>query len=324
MLRCAIYGMGRWGQTLVDSVQGTSDKIAFTAGVARDPSKYKAYADGKDFPVFDDYARVLSDPQIDAVVLATPHSMHADHVQQAAEAGKHVFVEKPFTLTKESAAASVAACEQAGVILAVGFNRRFQPSVQALKAIVDGGKLGKILHIEGQHSGPAGYRDKPGNWRASKAENPAGGMCARGLHVLDLMVQCGGPVRSVYAISDRRVIKAERDDTTAMLLQFAGGVSGYLSTVMATGNFWRLQVIGSEGWAEMRGERQLAVSGLEGEPTVTDYDHVDIERAELEAFADCVATNTPFPVSYEDAIHGIAVLEAIERSAEQDRKLSIA
>ena len=124
MLRTAIYGMGRWGQTLVNAVQDDSKKIRFTAGVARDPSKYSDFAKEKGFPVYADYAQVLADPEIDAVALATPHSMHAENVQQAAAAGKHVFCEKPFTLTEESARASVAACEKAGVVLAVAFNRR--------------------------------------------------------------------------------------------------------------------------------------------------------------------------------------------------------
>ena len=148
-------------------------------------------------------------------------------------------------------------------------------------------------------------------------------MCARGLHVLDLMVQCAAPVASVCAISDHRVLDTERDDTTAMLLSFRDGASGYLSTVMVTGNFWRLHVIGSKGWVEMRGERRLAVAGLEGDPEIIDFDYVDIERAELEGFADAVAGKTPYPVRYDDAIHSIAVLESIERSAESGARVEI-
>ena len=93
---------------------------------------------------------------------------------------------------------------------------------------------------------------------------------------------------------------------------------------MATGNFWRLHVIGSQGWAEMRGEHCLAVSALEGEPEIINFEPVDIEKAELEAFADAVAGGTPYPVSHDEAVHSIVALLAIEESAEKHAEVSIA
>src|SRR5262245_13588071 len=95
MIRAAIIGVGRWGQNLVGSVQGKSDVIRFTAGATRTVSKAEAYANEKGFPLYDSYERALADPDIDAVVLATPHTQHAEQVAAAARARKHVFVEKP-------------------------------------------------------------------------------------------------------------------------------------------------------------------------------------------------------------------------------------
>ena len=106
MIKAAIIGMGRWGQVLVDSVQGKSETIVFTAGVTRTVSRAAHYAERQGFPLGDDYDAVLADPAIDAIVLATPHSQHADQIDKAAAAGKHIFVEKPFTLTSASAAHS--------------------------------------------------------------------------------------------------------------------------------------------------------------------------------------------------------------------------
>src|SRR5947207_9572866 len=104
MLRLAIHGRGQWGARLVDSVK-QSERVRFVKVITRK----------------DDYAREIADPQIDGVVLATPHSQHVGEIIAAAKARKHVFVEKPFALTRASAQAAVDACRAAGVTLGAGF-----------------------------------------------------------------------------------------------------------------------------------------------------------------------------------------------------------
>src|SRR5687767_14025424 len=99
MINAAIVGLGRWGQNLVNSVQGKSEKIRFTTGVLRHPENAREYAKQQGLKLQSDFAKVLADPAIDAIVLATPHTIHADQVVAAAKAGKPVFSEKPFTLT---------------------------------------------------------------------------------------------------------------------------------------------------------------------------------------------------------------------------------
>ncbi len=152
MIKAALVGTGDWGQRLVTSVQGKSELIRFTAAVTRTPAKAAGFALQHALTLHDDYRRVLADPTIDAVVLATPHSQHGRQVIDAAEAGKPVFVEKPFTLDKASAAAAVEACRRRGVVLAFGHNRRFLPAVQALKRMVEEGRIGKLLQVKGNFS----------------------------------------------------------------------------------------------------------------------------------------------------------------------------
>ena len=142
MLNAAVLGLGSWARTLVESVQGKSAKIRFTRAVTRTPSKAEDFARKHGFPVDDDFTKLLADQTVDAVVIATPHSQHLDQVRAAAKSGKHVFAEKPLTLGRKDAAAVVAACRRAGVVLAVGHNRRFLPLVAELKRMVDGGALG--------------------------------------------------------------------------------------------------------------------------------------------------------------------------------------
>jgi predicted dehydrogenase len=324
MLNAAIYGLGRWGNRLVESVQGSS-KIRFVKGISREPEKHKEFSQKTGIKIVSSYGRVLKDPEVGAVVLATPHSLHMKQIIQAAKAGKHVFVEKPFTLTRKTAEKAVEACKAAGVTLGIGFNRRYAPSFVEMMSRIGAGAIGDVLHVETTHSGPTGYGLKPGTWRSARAETPGGGMTARGVHTLDAMIRIAGPVKSVYALSDKRKLPAEIDidDTTSMLLKFAGGATGHLSTVFVTADLYRVFVFGSKGWLEARGDTELVMRGLEGQPERATLTAVDKEKAELEAFADAVAEKNNFVVPADEAINGVAVLEAIEVSAKRGRAIQI-
>mgnify|MGYP002629640689 CR=1 FL=1 len=116
MLNAAIYGLGRWGNRLVQSVQASS-KIRFVKGVSRNPASHSEFSQKTGIPIVATYEEVLKDPQIDAVVLATPHSHHHDQIVAAAMAGKHVYVEKPLALTRATAERAIEACRAAGVTL---------------------------------------------------------------------------------------------------------------------------------------------------------------------------------------------------------------
>ncbi len=324
MLDAAIVGLGRWGRVLVSSVQGKSNQIRFVRAVTRRPALAEDFAHEQGLTLDDDYAAALADPAVGAVVLATPHSQHVGQVKQAAAAGKPVLVEKPFALEHAGAAEAVAACEAAGVILGVAQNRRFLPATIRLKQMVADGVLGKILHVEGNMSGPSGMRHQTSTWRGTIAESPSGGMTGKGIHVIDAMIHLLGPIVEVDARSLRQATTGELDDTTVMLLRFATGATGYLATLTATASLWRLQVFGTKGWAEMRGEKTLAVlMAQETQEEVTGFGPLDTERAELEAFADAIAGGTPYPVPNDEVLANIAVLEAVGESARIGRPVGI-
>ena len=133
MINAAIVGLGWWGKTLVESVSG-SDVIRFVAGATRTVSpEVEAFAKQHGLRLAASYEALLADPAIDAVVLATPHSLHAEQVIAAAAAGKHVFCEKPFTLTKRRPRPRSRRCARPGVTLGLGYNRRFHPEMTKLR-----------------------------------------------------------------------------------------------------------------------------------------------------------------------------------------------
>ncbi len=311
-----IVGLGRWGQTLVTAADKTPLRIR--RGVTRTPSKVAEFAAAHGVPVTDDYVALLADPDIEAVVLATPHSQHCDQICQAAEAGKHVFVEKPLALTLDEARRAIDHCDRYGVTLAVGFNRRFLPAYQALCEAHKGGRLGVALHVDANFSGPFGYDYSADMWRGTAAENPAGGMAAMGIHMLDAMIHLLGPVESVATLSRRRAVTAPLDDTTNVQLLFKSGATGSLTTLMATETNWRLQLFGAAGWGAMKDQHALEL-GLIGQDAVhTQYDMIDTLAGELTCFAECLGGKADYPVTHSEAMQGVAAMEAISQSAAAD------
>jgi predicted dehydrogenase len=323
MLGAAICGAGRWGTRLIESVQGKSSKIGFVAAVTRNPADKRPLADRFGLALTASYADVLADPNIDAVVLCTPHSQHAAEIIAAAKARKHVFCEKPFTLTRGDAEAAIAACKAASITLHVGFNRRYAPAYIDMTRRIATGEIGKLRHIEGQFSGPPSYQIEPGNWRSNQTESPGGSMTARGVHVVDSMVHIAGLVDTVFAFSTRLQLDIDVDDTTSCLLRFAGGATGYLGTLHATSAFYRIHVFGSKGALEMRSENELLASDLKGNVQRITFDAADKERAELEAFADAVSNGVKYVIAPEEIVNTAAVTEAIVASSHSGKSVSI-
>ena len=335
MINAAIVGLGRWGQNLVNSVQGKSDSIRYVAGVLRHPEKARDYARHNGLTLHPDLNAVLSDPNIDAVVLATPHTVHAEQIAACVQAGKPVFTEKPFTLTSRDARNVLAAARRSDVSVAVGYNWRFQPALQEIHAMLDDGRLGKLLHIEGNFCGPSVYRFGKDHWRQQREEGPAGGMAGRGVHVVDAMLYLAGKVATVQAQSCRRALDYGIDDTTSMLFQFANGATGYLGTIIATAETWRMQVFGSKGWVEVGDVEHLTTWQMKvcyvdpdnlhvhRKPQIISFPQTSTERAELEHFAEAVVSGRALAVAGGDEEHGVAVLEAILESARSHRTIEV-
>ncbi len=335
MINAAIVGLGRWGQNLVNSIQGKSEKIRVVAGATRTVAKAADYAKQQGFPLVDSYQKVLADPKVDAIIVATPHTQRVEIVAAAARAGKHVFTEKPMALNRQEAAAMIEACAKHKVTLAVGFNWRFQPALQEIRRMLADGRLGKLLHIEGNFCGPSVYRFGPDHWRLKREEGPAGGMTGRGIHVVDAMLYLAGKVDTVHAQSFRRVLDYGIDDTTSMLFRFKNGATGYLGTFIATAETWRMQIFGEKGWVEVGDVEHLttwqmrvcfvdrANLNTHHKPQTIAFPAVSTERAELEHFADAIKAKRKLAVAGGDESHGVAVLEAVLESAKRNATVTL-
>jgi predicted dehydrogenase len=330
MVRAAIVGLGRWGRSLVGAVQGKSEDIGFVLGHTRTRASAEAFCREKGVRLADSYDAILSDRAIDAVVLATPHSQHEAQVRAAVAAGKHVFVEKPITLDRKTADAAVAAARAAGVVLAVGFTRRFHPAIGEVRRRLADGRLGTLVAMVGQHTTNTGHFIPPDNWRADPHESPAGAMTAVGVHLMDHMIEFGGPVRDVHCATKRHGA-GPADDTTAILLRFGSGVTGSIFCSVATATNFNFTVYGTKGLAEVSRPNLQAfrfVPGSDHAPTgpvlappdeIIEYPRFDMLNAELTEFARCVRDRRTYPVGLDDVLHGMSVFDAAVRSAASGR-----
>ncbi len=323
MLEAAIVGLGRWGQNYVNSVQGASTRVRFTRAVVRTPDKSREFADKHGLRLSTDYAELLADPAIRMIVLATPNSQHPAQIIAAAQAGKAVMCEKPLALTRADAERAVRACKEAGVLLGVGQDKRYWPSMQEMKRVVDSGALGEVLHVEGHFSNENASKKLQYGWRESPAESPGGSITATGIHVLDAFINMIGPLRRVNAQHILKRPPPESLDTLSLTFEFANRVSGVLCGVRATPLFWRVHVFGNQGSAEAAGPNELILRMSGGKIERRTFGPVNALRANLEAFADAIEGRAAYPIPVAQMIDVIAGLEAIVSSIETDNVVTL-
>ena len=315
MLNAAIIGLGWWGKRLVQAAHG-SHLIRFARRVTLEPEVAREFAATHEMAIGSSLEDVLADPAIEAVVLATPHTRHRAQVEAVAAAGKHVYCEKPFALSKADAQAMLDACSRAGVTIAVGHHFRLMPSMTALRAEI--GALGTIMHAEGHYSHDWLAAQPADSWRAAPEETRAGAMTGMGIHLLDCFRDLIGPMRRVSALSKRRALSLATGDTTAALIEFANGATGTLATTLKTPFAWRLAVYGENAWAESTSETRLVIRRADGEPEVRDFPVANHLGDNLEAFAAAALGRCAFPIDPAGILQTVSALDAVFRSVEAD------
>jgi predicted dehydrogenase len=325
-VRIALIGMGWWGQKML-SVLGTVAEIRVVRAVEPNLAAARARLAGRDIPLTADYAEALADPAVEAVVLATPHALHEAQIAQAVAAGKHVFCEKPLALTRAGAARAVTLCADAGLVLGMGHERRFEPPIADLLARADAGALGRIHQIEANFSHDKFLTLDRDNWRLSADQAPAGGMTATGIHLLDLSVRLLGPAASVLCHCERLSSDLPQGDTVAAFVKFQGGGTAYVSASLANPFMSRFAVYGAKGWIDIRDKAHVeapagwvVTSALAGGPiTTAEVAPAEPVKDNLVAFARAIRKSAPYPITAAHLVNSIALLEAIFASARSGR-----
>lgn len=330
MLNVAVVGLGWWGKTIA-SVLRASTKMRVAKAVEVDAASAADFAAQHGIAVVSDLSDVLRDPSIDGVVLCTPHTQHTDQIVAAAQAGKHVFCEKPLSMTRADVLRAIDAVNGNRVALAVGHERRFEPPIMELMRVVRSGEIGVPLQIEANFSQDKFLTLPADNWRLSGKEAPAGPMTATGIHLLDLSVGVFGEADHVYASVKQLGSQLVNGDTLAVLVSFKSGGHALISAILATPFEGRFAVYCSAGWIEVRDKTHpesptgwtLTKCVRGGAREVTAYPPAPNVLANLEAFADAARGRNPYPVPQSQMIANISALEAIFESAKTGKLVHV-
>ncbi len=197
-VKMAFVGLGRWSDMLADGAK-RSGRIEIAGGLSRSEDKKTAFSEKFGGAPMKSYEDILADDSVDAVVLTTPNSLHVSHAVEAAQAGKHVLVEKPMALSVAECQKMVAAAKEAGTVLAVGQNTRRAARYRKAAELIRDGSVGEVVLVEGNHSKTQGYRLTPDLWRWSREESPGGPLASFTVHQMDPFNYLVGPVRRISA-----------------------------------------------------------------------------------------------------------------------------
>ena len=318
----AIAGFGWWGKHIATRLKDHA-WLRIAGIVEPATGNHQAITD-MGLTVWTDLAEPLAIDEVDAVVLTTPNTLHEEQVVQVAGKGKHVFCEKPLGLTAASARRSVKACEQAGVQLGIGHERRFEPAMLALGEAIKNGELGTIMHAEAAFSHDKLVGVPAGDWRTRKDISPAAGMTAMGIHLSDLLISYFGPVESLHAFTADRSLGWETGDVVTVQLRFEAGMTATFNAVLHTPHFIRFHVFGTDKWVEVLNDShpdtpdgivRVLTSETGKDIDLKEYAWEDAVTKNLEAFAHAASKRAPYPFTAQEMVHNIQVLEAITKSA---------
>jgi predicted dehydrogenase len=327
MLNVAVVGLGWWGAHVAGSLK-SSRKLNVIRGVELKPTAaIRRLAKEKDFKLLTNYQDVLDDPEVEGVILTTPHSTHEELVLRAVKAGKQVFCEKPLSLTAASAKRMVRACEKKGLVLGLGHERRYETAMEKLADMLAKKELGTITLVEGNFSHDKFKPMKKDNWRGNPKDAPAAGWTGMGVHLTDLFISMFGPIQKIRAISDRRILNLPSGDVASTQFTFKDGTMGTINVVSATPFYGRLTVFGDKAWVDIHemahpenpGDTHMYIGTADGKRTKKVYKPRDTVRMNFEAWADAVSGKKPYRFTNEERIANVAVLEALSISTKSGK-----
>jgi predicted dehydrogenase len=323
-VRLASIGTGRWAGELADAV-ARSGQAEVISGWARRPEGREAFGEKFGCRPAGSLEELLADPEVQGVIITTSHQSHREMIEQAAAAGKHVFVDKPFTNTVEDGLAAIAAARDAGVVLQVGHQRRRTPAKRRIKAMLEAGELGDVETVVTNQSIPNGFKMPETAWRWDPEQSPLGSMTSLGVHKIDTINYLVGPVRSVFAFTRPGRVKPI-DEATVLALELESGALATLTTSFFTPVVNDTTVFGTEAAAwSTKGGAKLKIQGRDDpEPVEVELEPIDELADQMAAFAAAVRDEAPVEVDGEAGLAVIAVMEAAVESAESGRAVDVA
>lgn len=347
-LRVAIIGYGLGGEVfhapLVTATPGMRVSHVVTGNADRAVAAKRAYEGVTVVSSSDDLWALAGD--IDLVVVTSPNRAHAPQALAAISAGLPVVVDKPFAVDVVTAQAVIDAAADAGVLLTVFQNRRWDGDFLTVRHLLDDGTLGAVTRFESRFER---WRPSPkGGWREIGGAEDAGGLLYDlGAHLIDQALQLFGPVTHVYAEADRRRAGVVTDDDTFVALTHASGVRSHLfMSAVASHLGPRFRVLGDRAAyvkygldvqeeALREGQRPDRVAGWGSEDesrwgvvgTADDVKPAPTLSGAYQRFYAAVASalhgEGAMPVDPRDAVEGLRIIEAAQRSSREQAVVAL-
>jgi len=324
-LRVACVGMGWWSDVLADAIR-RSGKLKIVACCTRSQQKREAFAAKYGCRAAASYENVLGDPAVEAVINTTPNDVHLETTRAAAAAGKHVFLDKPIANTVSDGRAITEACRSAGIVLALGYQRRRESHFRWLREQIDAGRFGRLVNAEANIS-----RDRLGkidlsSWRYQAAGMPGGVMLQIGIHYTDVLEYLMGPIMAVSGRSAQLVLPGDNPDVSSLILEHESGALSTLNASYASASeYYLMNIYGKDASAYyglFEGLRFLARGA--DRPVAVPCAKNDTFVEELEEFAAAVRGGREPEVGGDYATRSLAVVRAGIVSAHEGRRVDIA
>jgi predicted dehydrogenase len=337
-VRLASVGLGRWARVLARGAQ-RGDVVELYSCFSRSEDKRKAFQDEYGIPrSASSYEELLSDPDVEGVIVTTPNDTHKDVITQALEAGKAVYTDKPIAQTLEDALAIKQVVERTGGVFAVGHSARRLSGCRVMKKWIDDGTIGDVSMVEANFSNERGLELTPETWRWYLSKTPGGPLIQLGVHHADNLQYLLGPVAAVSAHTRKLYTNAEVPDTTMALLEFESGALGYLGCGWASPGIYQIRAQGTKQnlmydldfthWDDAHEADRYSslVSQAYGqqERTPVDLPPTDMFREQLEEFGLAARDQATVEVQVDDAIRALAIVHtAIESNAQGGRAVEV-
>src|SRR5450631_1227160 len=324
-LRVACIGMGWWSDVLADAIL-RSGTLEIAACYTRSLDKRAAFAAKYGCRSAASYEAILADPEIEAIVNTTPNDVHLETTGAAAAAGKHVFLDKPIANTVSDGRAITAVCAKAGIVLALGYQRRRESQFRWIRRRIDDGVFGKLVNAEANIS-----RDRLGkidlsSWRYQAAGMPGGVMLQIGIHYADVLEYLIGPIRAVRGQLAQLVLPGDNPDVASLILEHENGALSTLNASYASASeYYLMNIYGRDATAhyDLHNGLRLLKRG-ESRPVAVACTENDTLVEELEELAAAARGQGRHEVGGEYATKSLAVVRAGILSASEGRRVAVA
>ncbi|MGC0774119.1 MAG: Gfo/Idh/MocA family oxidoreductase [Candidatus Acidiferrum sp.] len=333
-VKVGIAGLGRWAKVLARAA-AKSEKIRIVAGFSRSEEKRQAFEQELGVPAVPDMQTMLSDAEIEGVILTVPNEQHLPVALEVAKAKKHVYTEKPIASTLEEGLEIAALEGKYGITVTVGHSARLMGGLRQIRAAIDSGELGRIAFIEANFSNNRGLELTPKMWRWYKDKAPGGPLSQLAIHQFDVLHYLGGEIVEASAMASKlSPAGAEVDDQSMTLLKFADGKVGYVGACWTSPGIFAVRVFGSKGlmhyeidfdtWDtpdQLHKKSTLYIQrGKDGYAKREELKvpESDMFRNELEMFAESCRTGKPSELSAANGNFAVAIVYAALRSIEEN------